>query len=90
MSICEMYYHLIDRPNELVAHEEFFKDLFDAFDELLQNKLDNNGYDEKRNNFFAYYGQMRHYYYTKIARPSKYYDEDVLNQISDHLSSGGI
>ncbi len=90
MSICEMYYHLIDRPKELVAHEDFFKDLFEAFDELLQYKLDNIGYDEKRNNFFEYYGHMRHYYYTNVALPSKYYDEDVLNQISDYLSRGGI
>ncbi len=48
MSICEMYYQLIDRPEDLIKHEKFFKDLFNAFDELLYTKIHNT----KRNDHF--------------------------------------
>ena len=31
MAICEMYYQLMDRPDELISHENFFNDLFNSY-----------------------------------------------------------
>lgn len=88
MSICEMYYHLIDRPDELIAHEGFFNDLFEAFDQLLHDKVFNpEDYDGRLDEFFKYYGNMRHYYYTNVAIPSSHFDEESLNEITGHLVS---
>ena len=30
MDICVMYYHLMDCPDELLAHKEFFADLYES------------------------------------------------------------
>lgn len=52
MSICIMYYDLIDRPKVLIAHEGFFSDLFKSFDELLYVKLNRpEEYDKNSMNF---------------------------------------
>lgn len=86
MSICEMYYMLIDRTNELIAHEEFFTELFEAFDELLLMKInDSDKYNEKLIDFNMDFRKKRRYYYTEVAKPSKHYDESVLEEISSHL-----
>ena len=86
MSICEMYYMLIDRTNELIAHEEFFTELFEAFDELLLMKInDSDKYNEKLIDFNMDFRKNRRYYYTEVAKPSKHYEESVLEEISSHL-----
>lgn len=87
MSICEMYYRLMDRPNELIAHESFFMDLFKSFEDLLwtmTNKPEE--YEEKFDDFLAYRRKMQEYYYRNLAIPSPHYNEKTLNEITSHLS----
>lgn len=89
MSICSMYYNLIDRPDELIAHEGFFRDLFTAFDRLLFLKInDPDQYEIDCKEFSSYLSEMQHYYYINVAIPSEHYDEDVLNEITGHLVGG--
>lgn len=89
MSICEMYYRLIDRPDELVAHESFFMDLFNAFDGILYLKINNHQrYVEEYPKFSLYLGEMQHYYYLNLAIPSEHYNRDVLNEMTSHLVGG--
>ena len=89
MSICDMYYHLIDKPDELMAHESFFRDLFKSFDKLLCFKInDSEKYMVECGEFSSYLSEMQHYYYTNVAIPSDHYDEEVLNEITSHLSGG--
>ena len=86
MSICEMYYRLIDRTDDLISHEDFFTELFDAFDELLLIKInDSDKYEEKLIEFNLDFRKKRRYYYTQVARPSKHYNESVLEEISSHF-----
>ena len=85
MAICEMYYDLMDNPDELINQESFFKDLFNAFDELLSVRIN---YDEKYNEFLMYTTKMQEHYYLNFAVPSPYYDEDVCNDIISKLASG--
>lgn len=86
MSICEMYYQLIDRPDDLIRHESFFEDLFRAFDELLYVKIhSHDGFEEKNDEFFRYYGKMMQYFYTDVAIPSENYNADTLNEITGFL-----
>lgn len=89
MDICAMYHDLMDRPDDLIAHESFFLDLFNAFDELLFvriNQLDE--YEKKFDEFLLYSGRMQQYYYTKVAVPSQNYDEDVCKVLINRLSGG--
>lgn len=87
MSICEMYYHLIDSPNRLIDYESFFTDLFNAFDDLLYVKIhEHSCYDEKFEEFIRYSGEMQDFYYLHVAQASKHYDEDTLNEIIHHLA----
>ena len=91
MDICAMYYDLMDRPKELINHENFFNELFMAFDNLLLAKIDNpSQYETKYNEFLIYSGKMQQYYYTNVAVPSEHYDEKVLTEISNHLLGGSI
>ena len=86
MSICEMYYRLIDRPNELIAHEEFFTNLFEDFDALLYIKINKpEEFEEKYNEYIANFRKARRYYYTKVAVPSPQYNEDALHEIANNL-----
>jgi hypothetical protein len=86
MDICAMYYDLMDRPDELIRHENFFNDLFNAFDDLLSTKMNTpDKYESKYNEFLIYSGKMQQYYYTQVAIPSEYYDEKVLSEITNHL-----
>lgn len=87
MSICEMYYRLIDRPDELIDYESFFTDLFDAFDDLLYVKIhEPSDYDEKFEEFIRYSGEMQDFYYLHLAQPSNQYDEDTLYKIIHNLA----
>lgn len=82
-----MYHDLIDRPEELIAHESFFTDLFNAFDELLYIRIhDPEEYSAKSEEFLMYSGKMQEYYYTEVAIPSPYYAEDVCKEIIGHLA----
>lgn len=86
VDICAMYYDLMDRPDELIRHENFFNDLFNAFDDLLSTKMNTpDKYESKYNEFLIYSGKMQQYYYTQVAIPSEYYDEKVLSEITNHL-----
>ena len=86
MSLCEMYYRLIDRPNELIAHEEFFTNLFEEFDALLYIKINKaEEFDEMYNEYSANFRKARRYYYTKVAVPSPQYDKDALKKIANNL-----
>ena len=86
MSICEMYYRLIDRTDDLICHEDFFTELFDEFDDLLLIKInDSDEYEEKLIEFNLDFRKKRRYYYTQVARPSKHYNESVLEEISSNL-----
>ena len=87
MAICAMYYRLMYRPEVLVAHESFFMDLFKAFDELLYTKMnDPDVYTEKYIEFEDYSMKMQEYYYSNLAIPSPYYNEQTLNKITSNLS----
>lgn len=87
MLICSMYYRLMDRPNKLIAHEKFFMDLFDAFDEILDIRIHKSEeYDEKYLEFLKYLSKMQQYYYTEVAVPSKYYDKQTCAEIIGHLA----
>jgi hypothetical protein len=89
MSICDMYYHLIERPDELMAHEKFFIGLFDSFDKLLFSKITcSEKYQEELLEFKSNLREKRRYFYTQVAIPSEHYDEDVLNEITGHLVGG--
>ena len=81
-----MYYRLIDRPNELIAHEEFFTNLFEEFDALLYIKINKaEEFDEMYNEYSANFRKARRYYYTKVAVPSPQYDKDALKKIANNL-----
>lgn len=87
MAICEMYYQLMDRPKELISHEGFFMDLFNAFDNLLFARVnESEKYLEKYREFLIYRGKMQDYFYSELAIPSPYYDNDVCRQIIGHLA----
>ena len=87
MTIYLMYYDLMDWPKEFIAHENFFLDLFKAFDELLYIKINSPcEYDEKYDQYLLFKGRMEEYYYTNLAVPSPYYDEAALNRITGCLS----
>lgn len=87
MAICAMYYRLMYRPEVLVSHESFFMDLFKAFDELLYTKMnDPDVYNEKYIEFEDYSMKMQEYYYSNLAIPSPYYNEQALNKITSNLS----
>lgn len=89
MSISLMYYDLMDRPEELISHESFFMDLYDAFEELLFAKINNpQDYESKYNEFLVYYSEMQGYYYTHVAVQSEYYDDEVLELLIGKLSGG--
>ena len=82
MDICAMYYDLMDRPKDLIMHEDFFKDLFNAFDELLIARINNSDdYEAKSEEFLMYCGKMQEYYYTEVAIPSPHYDEETCKEI---------
>lgn len=73
MSICRMYFCLIDKPKELIEYECFFTDLFNAFEDLLFVKInDNSKYDEKLEEFIQYSGEMQEFFYAHLAKPSVY------------------
>ena len=87
MAICEMYYRLMDRPDELIAHESFFMDLFKSFEDILWIRINEpDEYDEKFDDFLVYRGKMQEYYYRNLAVPSSHYDEKTLNEITSYLS----
>ena len=87
MAICEMYYSLIDRDDDLVAHESFFIDLFNAFDNILQIKIDQaENYDEEYNQFLVYRRKMQEYFYRNLATPSPHFNRDTLDEITSNLS----
>ena len=87
MAICEMYYSLIDRDDDLVAHESFFIDLFNAFDNILQIKIDQaENYDEEYNQFLVYRRKMQEYFYRNLATPSPHFNRDALDEITSNLS----
>ena len=87
MDICAMYHDLMGSPNELIAHENFFIDLFDAFEELLFARVNNqDDYALKSEEFLMYSGKMQEYYYTEVAIPSPHYDEKTCMQIIGKLA----
>lgn len=86
MMICRMYLDLMDRPKEFIEHESFFIDLFKAFDELLSAKINRpDEYDEEYERYLLYKGKMEEYYYSNLAVPSPYFDEDGLNRLTGCL-----
>lgn len=89
MNICAMYYDLMDRPKDLIAHEDFFIDLFNSFDEILLLKINqSDDFEDKYNKFIIYNGKMQQYYYTHLAIPSEYYDEHTCKEIIGKISGG--
>jgi hypothetical protein len=87
MSICEMYYRLIDQPDELIEFEGFFTDLFNAFDCLLQAKINGvSEYPMSYDEFLIYFGEKQDCYFSQVGMPSENYNEDTLNEIRGHLS----
>ena len=87
MAICDMYYNLIGRPDVLISHENFFKDLFEEFDKLLYARINNPlDYENIYNEFLIYSGEMQEYYYTKVALPSHYYDDKTTKEIIGKLA----
>ena len=89
MIIYGMYYRIMDCSNSLIEHESFFLDLFNAFDDLLNVKLnDPERYEEKYLEFEYYRAKMQEYYYRNLAVPSPYFNKETLNEITAHLSGG--
>ena len=80
MDICNMYYNLIDRPDVLIRYECFFNDLFDEFDKLLYAKINN------AKDYECIYDNFIMYYYTEVAIPSPYYDEETAKEIISKLA----
>ncbi len=91
MNICAMYYDLMDRPEELMTHEMFFMDFFNAFDDLLFIRINQpEKYEDEVRNFLKYYGKMQQYYYTNVAVPSQNYDKAVCKEIIGPLLGEGF
>jgi hypothetical protein len=89
MDICAMYCDLIDRPDELSNHEDFFMDLFNAFDELMYVRINKpEEYVEKNKEFLMYSSMMQEYYYTEVAIPSPNYNEKACKKIIGNLAGG--
>ena len=89
MTICRLYKHLIDRPDELIAYGDFFKDFYGAFDELLFTKFNNPGeYDSKLDEFYGYWAAMVCYCGNNFLTPSDCYDEDTLAELINHWHRG--
>lgn len=87
MSICDMCYDLMDRPEDLIEHESFFADLFNAFDRLLHIRINRPwDYEREFEKFLIYKVKMQEYYYGELAVPSAKYDEEVSKQIISHLA----
>ena len=86
MAICRMYHHLMDRPKELIAHREFFSQLYDSFDDILYIRINNpEAYDEKYDEYMGEFIKHHNYFYSKVAKPSHHYDEKVLHEIESNL-----
>ena len=86
MAVCAMYYDLMDRSEDLINHESFFKDLFKAFGNLLTAKTDpHTDYESQYDEFIMYSSKIQQYYYTQVAIPSEYYDKDTLKEITASL-----
>ena len=89
MDICAMYYDLMDRPEVLIEHKSFFMDLFNAFDKLLYAKINNpDDYERISHEFLMYSGEMQGYYYTEVAIPSPYYDEEFCKKMIGKFAGG--
>lgn len=89
MTICAMYSQLIERPKLLISHEDFFKELFDSFDELLNMKISNcSNYEDKYNEYIIFLGKKQEYFYRNLAIPSDKYNKNTINQIIHNLSGG--
>ncbi|MBQ2666522.1 hypothetical protein [Methanobrevibacter sp.] len=87
MDICTMYHDLMDRSEELIAHEGFFRNLFTAFDELLYVRINKpEEYLPKSEEFLVYCGKMQEYYYTEMAIPSPKYNEETCKKIIGNLA----
>ena len=87
MTICEMYSQLINNPKKLISNEEYFKELFTAFDELLCSKInESEEYEKKYEYFLKFLDEKQKYFYNHLAKPSQYYNETVLNEIIHNLS----
>ena len=86
MAICAMYEDLMDRPDELMAHECFFMDLFKAFDEVLFIRINKpEDYNEKYEEFIGYWIAMQQYYYTEVAITSQDYNKETCKRIMSEL-----
>lgn len=89
MDICAMYYDLMDRPDVLIKHESFFRDPFNAFDELLYARINNlEDYERISHEFLMYSSYMQEYYYTEVAIPSPDYDEEFCKEMIGKLAGG--
>ena len=86
MAICEMYFGLMDRPDELIAHKDFFTKLFNAFDELFYIRVNcPQEYEEKLAEYEDNFMEVHKYYYTEVYIPSHHYDEEVLGKIMNGI-----
>ena len=86
MDICVMYYHLMDCPDELLAHKEFFADLYESFEDLLYTRINNpQDYEKKYDEYCISFRKPRNYFYTEVAILSHHYDGDVLYKIESNL-----
>ena len=86
MDICVMYYHLMDRPDELIAHREFFTKLYDTFEELLYTRINNpDEYEKKYEEYEINFRKPRNYFYAEVAKPSPHYNKEVLHKIESNL-----
>ncbi len=84
-----MYADLMDRPDEIIAHESFFMDFFNAFEDLLFAKLvKSDEYEIKSKQFLIYWGNMHDYYYGQVTIPSEFYDKEVIKEITSKLAGG--
>ena len=86
MEICRMYYCLMDRPDELIAHKDFFTKLFNDFDELLYTRGNcPQEYEDKLAEYQNNFRKVRRYYYTEVYIPSLHYNEEVLGKIMNGI-----
>lgn len=82
MNICVMYEHLMARPDELIAHKDFFNNLYVSFEDLINTRINTfEEYEKKYREFKNSLSKSSFYFYTKVAIPSPYYDEEVLGKI---------
>lgn len=84
-SIKDMSFYILD-DKSLYAHLEMILDLITNFIDIIQIKKSNSrDYVEKQEEFSLFLSKYEQKFYTEISKPSEYYDERTLGEITNSL-----